>query len=391
MDKKENQPSTARISNFFTYNSSTNENVSQLQPLTSQAFPPIENTPQQHLSQSQNINLNNEPIPQTQKTFLEKVNSTASGVIDYIKNKAPTLPSNINIISKKLLDNVDPLTIISEIKMENFEKNILNKSIKEAECLKLEKTQLNDITILVNIANPHQINNSLFTNNYVLYDISTVQFNWIVNRRYSDFIWLRDCLKSLFPGDIIPLLPKKKIGGRRFEKDFLEKRKNGLQNFINEIVNNEKYKTTEVLNIFLSCNDRNIYEQKMKTINPKLLNRQNIYNIQNIDGKNKIINLNNNEFEKEIFIFFNSISTFTSCQNDLLQSLQKNLSGYKKTMANACNYLEEAENNFSKLSMMMTKINISDKMKNVYEQYEIFFKNWKRIQINQCCIIKDLI
>ena len=160
MDKKENQPSTASISNFFTSNSSTNENVSQPQPLTSQAFPPLENTPQQHLSQSQNINLNNEPIPQTQKTFLEKVNSTASGVIDYIKNKAPTLPSNINIISKKLLDNVDPLTIISEIKMENFEKNILNKSIKEAECLKLEKTQLNDTTILVNIANPHQINNS---------------------------------------------------------------------------------------------------------------------------------------------------------------------------------------------------------------------------------------
>ena len=157
MDKKENQPSMASISNFFTSNS-TNDNISQPHSLTSQAFPPIENIPQQYLQQSQ-INLNNEPIPQTQKSFLEKVNSTASEVIDYIKNKAPALPSNINIISKKLLDNVDPLTIISEIKMENFEKNIFNKSIKEVECLKLEKTQLNDITILVNISNPHQINN----------------------------------------------------------------------------------------------------------------------------------------------------------------------------------------------------------------------------------------
>jgi len=158
--------------------------------------------------------------------------------------------------------------------MENFEENIIKKSINELECLKLEKTQLNDKTIIVNISNPHQVNNSLFSTNYVLYDVSTAQFNWMVNRRYSDFIWLRDCLKSLFPADILPLLPKKKIGNRRFEKDFLEKREKGLQKFINKIVNNERYKATEVLIIFLLCVDRNIFEQKMKTISPKLLSRQ---------------------------------------------------------------------------------------------------------------------
>ena len=396
MEQKENQSTSgSSISNFFTNTPSTsNNNISH--PITSQAFPPIENNPQQY-PQSQTYNQNNpqqntlqtQPIPTTQKSFLEKVNSTATGVFDYIKNKAPVLPSNI--IPKKLLDNVDPLTIISEIKLENFEKNFFNKSIKEVDCLKLEKTQLNDKTILVNISNPHQINNSIFSTSYVLYDVSTPQFNWIVNRRYSDFIWLRDCLKTLFPGDMIPLLPKKKLGNRRFENDFLEKRKNGLQKYINEIINNEKYKTTEVLMIFLSCSERNIFEQKMKIINPKLLNRQNVYGIQSLEGKNKIINLNNFEFEKDIFNNFNSITTFCNCHNDLLRNLQKNLSGYKKSMIDACNYLEEAENNFSKLAMMMTKVNISDKLKNVYEQYEIFFKNWKRIQVNQCCIIKDTI
>ena len=396
MEQKENQSTSgSSISNFFTNTPSTNNNnISHA--ITSQAFPPIENNPQQY-QQSQTYNQNNpqqntlqtQPIPTTQKSFLEKVNSTATGVFDYIKNKAPVLPSNI--IPKKLLDNVDPLTIISEIKLENFEKNFFNKSIKEVDCLKLEKTKLNDKTILVNISNPHQINNSIFSTSYVLYDVSTPQFNWIVNRRYSDFIWLRDCLKTLFPGDMIPLLPKKKLGNRRFENDFLEKRKNGLQKYINEIINNEKYKTTEVLMIFLSCSERNIFEQKMKIINPKLLNRQNVYGIQSLEGKNKIINLNNFEFEKDIFNNFNSITTFCNCHNDLLRNLQKNLSGYKKSMIDACNYLEEAENNFSKLAMMMTKVNISDKLKNVYEQYEIFFKNWKRIQVNQCCIIKDTI
>ena len=396
MEQKESLPIQGpSISNFFTNNSIPgNNNSAEFQPNTPQSFPPLKNDLQQ---QSQYINQNtsqqvppqSQPVPQVQKTFLEKVNSTATGVFDFIKNKAPALSTNI--IPKKLLDKVDPLTIVSEIKFENFEKNILNNSLKEIDCLKLQKTNLNDMTILVNISNPRQVNNSLFSTNYILYDISTTQLNWLVNRRYSDFIWLRDCLKSLFPGDVLPLLPKKKLGNRRFEPDFLEKRKNGLQKFLNEIVNNEKYKATEILSIFLSCADRNIFEQNMKVLTPKSLFRQNVLNIQNIDGKNNIINLKNNELEKEIFTTLNSISIFSNSQYDLLENIQKNLSGYKKAMVSACNYLEEVENNFSKLSMILTKVNISNKIKNVYEQYEIFFKNWKRIQANQCCIIKDMV
>ena len=336
---------------------------------------------------SQQNNQNNQSESESQKSFLEKVNSTASDVIDFIKSKAPPIPTNI--IPKKLLDNVDPLTIISEIKMENFDK-IVKNAIKDIDCLKLEKTQLNDLTILVTISNPRQINNSLFSTNYILYDISTPKFNWIVNRRYSDFIWLKDCLKNLFPGDILPILPKKKLGNRRFEQDFLNKRTKGLEKFLNEIINNEKYKSTEVLNIFLSCNERNIFEQQMKTISPKLLQKQNVYNIQNFEGKNKIINLNIDN-EKDIISNFNSVYTFLSGQNELLANLEKNLSYYKKCMAEACHFLEEVENNFSKLSMMLTKVNISEKMNNVYENYEIFFKNWKRVQANQCVIIKDMI
>ena len=414
MDKKDNQsPSNTTnpsISNFFTQtqsssttdntNSNNNNNNERSSSFSHQAFPPINNNNNnnnetgQLILNSPNSNYNqNNPqqtqTAQTQKTFLEKVNSTASGVLDFIKSKTPPIPSNI--ITKKILNNVDPLTILSDIKMESFEENIIKKTTKEIECLKLEKTQLNDQTILVNISNPHQVNNSLFSTNYILYDVSTIQFKWIVNRRYSDFIWLRDCLKNLFPSDIIPMLPKKKIGNRRFEKDFLEKREKGLQKFINKIVNNEKYKATEILIIFLSCGERNLFEQKMKTISPKSLCNQNVYNSKSLDGKIKILNLENPEFEKEILQNFNSISIYCNLQNDLLKELQNNLSGYKKSMAAACNYLEEAEKNFLKLSMIMDKVNISDKIKNVYEQYEIFIKNWKRIQVNQCCIIKDMI
>ena len=150
-----------------------NQNINQLQ-----IFPQV--------NQIQSLN-------KSSQSFLEKVNSTASGVFDFLKSKAPPITSNI--IPKKLLANVDPLTIISEIKLENFDK-ISQNSIKEIDCVKLEKTKLNDLTVIVNLSNPKQINNnSFFSKNYIVYDISTPHFNWIVNRRYSDFIWLRDCLK----------------------------------------------------------------------------------------------------------------------------------------------------------------------------------------------------
>ena len=374
------------------------------QPTQSQAYPPnylqMSQIPLYNQNPNQQINLNvnqNQTFPQvnqlnplnkTSQSFLEKVNSTASGVFDFIKSKAPPIPANI--ITNKLLNNVDPLTVISEIKQENFDK-ILEKSIKEIECVKLEKTKLNDLTVIVNVLNPKQITNkSFFSKNYVLYDVSTPQFNWVVNRRYSDFIWLRDCLKYFFPGDVLPILPKKKIGNRNFEEDFIKKRAKGLQNFMNEIINNEKYKASEVLNIFLSINDRSLFETQMKNINPKSLIRLSTQNIHNFESKNKIIDININN-EAEIFAHFNSISNYLNGQNVFLENLQRNLSNYKKCMLEACHILEEIENSFSKLTMMLTKVNISDKMNNVYDNYEIFFKNWKRIQYNQSSIIKDVV
>ena len=397
--KDNNQIYDSSKSNFFgmpTKNDDLKNQIQTINPIP----PPIQpsfiptNTPNQ-INQGafppQGVNFNINPQqntqPQSSTSFLDKVNSTASGVIDFIKSKAPPLPTSI--IPKKLLDNVDPLTIVSEIKMENFD-NIIKNSEKNIDCLVLEKTKLNNSTILVKVSNPRQINNSLFSTNYVLYDISTPQFNWLVNRRYSDFIWLKECLKNLFPGDVFPLLPKKKIGNRRFEQDFLNKRTEGLQKFLNEIINNEKYKATEVLNIFLSCVDRNVFEQQMKAISPKLLIRQSVYNIQNFEGGNKILQINFDN-EKDIISHFNSLSNFLTGQNEILENLEKNLSNYKKCMMDACHYLEESENCFSKLSMMLTKVNISEKINNTYENYEIFFKNWKRVQENQNCIIKDKI
>ena len=144
MDNQDNKQNyDMSKSNFFTGISQNpqiqaqNPNTIQIQqPSQSQAFPPnipqMSQIPMYNPNQNQqiNFNINQQPtFPSTNQlqsqnkssqSFLEKVNTTASGVFDFLKSKAPPIPTNI--ITKKLMDNVEPLTIISEIKQENFEK-----------------------------------------------------------------------------------------------------------------------------------------------------------------------------------------------------------------------------------------------------------------------------
>ena len=124
MEPQDNKQTTHDLSksNFFTgitKNQDTNLQAQVINPIPqavqTQAFPPMQTqfSPQ---VQSQNGFYNifpqqNPQQSQNQQSFLEKVNSTATGVFDYIKSKAPPLPTNL--ITKNLLDNVDPLTIVS--------------------------------------------------------------------------------------------------------------------------------------------------------------------------------------------------------------------------------------------------------------------------------------
>ena len=98
-------------------------------------------------------------------------------------------------------------------------------------CKKLEKGTLNEKKDLkVIIKNPKPIETGFLSSNYVNYEVETAVMEWLVRRRYSDFEWLRTVLIKFNPGRVVPPLPNKKIGSRRFEVDFIEKRMMFLQN-----------------------------------------------------------------------------------------------------------------------------------------------------------------
>lgn len=92
-----------------------------------------------------------------------------------------------------------------EIKKEDIEKMEKfnaeeSKNFKEKviQCKKLEKTELSDKKLNITVRNPKEKDGGVFGKNYVLYEVHTDPFNWVVYRRFSDFDNLRKLIAKHF-------------------------------------------------------------------------------------------------------------------------------------------------------------------------------------------------
>ena len=262
-----------------------------------------------------------------------------------------------------------------------------NLSSIEFNCNVLPKTILNNKQIKVTIQNPKPVEMGFFSSNYIVYEIETNILNdkvkWLVNRRYSDFINLRTALQNQFPNNLIPPLPGKKIGGRRFELDFVSKRMHFLNEFLNNLVAVEEFKASDFLIAFLSIADRSQFEYKMKEINNLPLPPMYIEDIKTLSGKIKIFNDNNLNDQ-----YFSNVQNYFKLQNQLLEKLNEDLKFFYKTMNAAVTNLENVQKDFEFLHLLNSQVHMKEDIVKSYEELCIFFKNWKNIIFNQNDIIR---
>lgn len=88
------------------------------------------------------------------------------------------------------------------------------------------------------------------------YEVASVRRNSKVIRRYSDFVWLLDCLHKRYPFRQLPLLPPKRmaINGNHIAADslFIEKRRRGLVRFANALVRHPVLREEQLVVMFLT-------------------------------------------------------------------------------------------------------------------------------------------
>ena len=277
---------------------------------------------------------------------------------------------------------------MGEISYQNYQsQKPQNLSSIEFNCNILPKSNINNKQIKVTIKNPKPVEVGFFSSNYIIYEVETNiiqdKIKWLVYRRYSDFINLRTALQSQFPNNLIPPLPGKKMGGRRFELDFVSKRMHFLNEFLNNLVSIEEFKASDFLVSFLSTADRTQFEYKMKEVNNYLNPPLYIEDIKTLSGKIKIFNDNNLNEQ-----YFSNVQNYFKLQNQLLEKLNEDLKFFYKTMNAAVTNLENVQKDFEFLQLLNSQVHMKEDIVNSYEQLGIFFKNWKNIIFNQNDIIR---
>lgn len=272
---------------------------------------------------------------------------------------------------------------MEQIRTNKAEEYHTSPYIKEIKCKLLEKSKISDKKVEIIIRNPKPVETGFFSSNYITYEVVTTDVDWAVRRRYSDFVWLRATLCKFYPRMFVPPLPSKKIGSRRFEVDFVEKRMKFLTKFMLNLLENETFKASEPLVAFLSMGDRNQFEAKMKELTsftPSMY----IEDIKNITGKLYISSeIEGNEK------YYTNINNFFKLQYQLFSRLNYNMKNFYLNINAAVTHLDDVQKDFEMLHLLNSKVQMKEEVTRCYEELGIFFKNWKRMLYNQNEIIKS--
>ena len=84
-----------------------------------------------------------------------------------------------------------------------------------------------------------------------------------VRRRYSDWDWLRELLVARYHGIAVPLLPEKRVVGNQ-NKNFIEERMQGLENWLLLVLSNAYLRNDSTLRMFLTLKGIPEFDQAKK-------------------------------------------------------------------------------------------------------------------------------
>ena len=272
-------------------------------------------------------------------------------------------------------ESVEKLEKFSADEDKNFKKE------KVIDCRKLDKTELNNKNISIEVKNPTEKAGGMFSKSFIVYDVTTTPMNWTVQRRFSDFDSLRQIIVKYYPSFHVPPLPSKKIGNRRFDLDFIMKRMKFLNLFLNNLVKREEFKASEILMAFLSYTDRGKFEAKFKEFQTQVPSSY-VEDYKNLEGK---ITISHDEGNEK---YFNNISKYFRLQRQIFQKLNHGLKMFYNSLTSACESLQEVHKYFEIMHVLNTRVLMKQTITKSFEELAFFFDNWKKVLIKQKELIK---
>ena len=357
------------LMNLFQKKENQNNNINNNKPLFD-----FEKNFAKLNEQQKKININknqNSDISTKKNEIIEGKNNTDKNE----NNKTDSLPNNNKeeIIQNNENNNNEEIDYNHNI--TNGEEQdidygiIINDTVK---CELMEKTEFSEHKdIKIEIKNPIKLETKFFSGKSVNYSIITYPFNYIVERRYSDFIWLRDILSNLYNNILIPKMRfKGKVTKDKHDNNFIKKRMNYLERFINYIIKDDIIKSSQILYDFLTIKKYEDFIYKKKQYEKiKIFNFIDIKNRKNING---ILDIKINK-EKEIYL--ENIRDNTIYNGNLFKKLNNNFKSLNDEFNLVIKRIENISNIFKQIYDISNKYLDLNIIKESYSQMELMFKN----------------
>ena len=203
---------------------------------------------------------------------------------------------------------------------ENINNNKANNNpIQNRENIPCKKAEVNEISVkdnlIITLSSPEMQGGGLFSKAYVTYLVETKPLGFKVRRRFSDFIWLHDILKSLYINCVIPPIIKKNyIMG--IDVEGINKRIRVVEKFLQEISVHPLLGRSEIFYDFISLRNDKDFSIK-KASYSKITPPTKVEEIKTLDGE---VNICINK-EKELVAA--KINNIAETNIDLMKKITK--------------------------------------------------------------------
>ena len=175
------------------------------------------------------------------------MNELKEAVREFIQDKSPE--NEFSPFAEE--ENIDNKIIENENEKQDLNNNNVPPSEEEYDLDKFSqehsegsgpkeeygKTTVSEFTgftdkeeIVVKISSPEKKEGGIFSKSYVSYLVETEPFKFQTRKRYSDFLWLRKTLSSVYSHCVIPPLCKKNYSDR-FSEYLVNKRMRSIEKF----------------------------------------------------------------------------------------------------------------------------------------------------------------
>jgi len=259
-----------------------------------------------------------------------------------LKDRPPMLPSKSGSVGDDMSMNKStiPKRNLNRFSMfvksggENYILGTLKLNVSEADKVHILEDEFGNVMwnpivdpYVVMVASPKKDSKFKGLKSFIAYQLTPTFNNIQVSRRYKHFDWLHERLEEKFSLIPIPPLPDKQISGR-YEGQFIERRKNQLQAFVDCVCRHPVLSRCSVWEHFITCTDEKKWKPgKRKAEKDELVGANYFLALQ---APEKPINMYHLEQETEncskfIHSMDSSVKNLMACSQDQTKKTPRSL------------------------------------------------------------------